>query len=323
MAEKTASEQSSQNPVGRLKPNRKVIVFVICLIISSTAWLATTLTGTFTTEYKLPLAYHNTPFNARLVGELPSEATFHYQGSGWDLLYLAFRRMPDSLVIDLGKSDSSTIGKISIRSLSLVSQLPADPLPFKVEPEWIAPGIISETSKKIPVIAKLDISFRSRFDSTTNATIIPDSIQISGPPAQLKKINSVETIKLSKQDVFQTFSEDLEIKKNLPKDVLQSHTKVQVNMPVGEFTEGSFMVPVQLKNAGSKKLKVLPSKVRVVFQAELSAIGDIKAEEFVLVADANQAIANGKPLTLVLAQKPSNAKRIRLEPERVEYLIEP
>ncbi|MGR6088869.1 MAG: hypothetical protein ACU4F9_11885 [Arcticibacter sp.] len=323
MAEKTASEQSNQSPVGRLKPNRKAVVFVICLIISATAWFATTLTGTYTTTYTLPLAYHNTPYNARLVGELPNEAVFHYQGSGWDLLYLAFRRMPDSLVIDLGKSDSSSIGKISIRSLSLISQLPDDPMPYKVEPEWIAPGIISETSKKIPVLAKLDIQFRNRFDSTSIATLTPDSIQISGPPAQLKLINSVETVKLRRQDVFQSLSVDLEIKKSLPKGVLQSHTKVQVNIPVGEFTEGSFMVPVQLKNTGSKKIKLLPSKVRVVFQAELSAIAEIKSEDFVLIADAEQAIANGKPLELVVAQKPSNAKRIRLEPERIEFLIEP
>ncbi len=323
MAEKTASEQSNQSPVGRLKPNRKAVVFVICLIISATAWFATTLTRTYTTSYTLPLAYHNTPFNARLVGELPSEATFHYQGSGWDLLYLAFRRMPDSLVIDLGKSDSSSKGKISFRSLALVSQLPNDPLPYKVEPEWIAPGVISETSKKIPVLPKLEIRFRNRFDSTTRATLIPDSIQISGSPAQLKLINSVETVKLIKQDVFQSLSEELELKKSLPEGVSQSHSKVQVSIPVGEFTEGSFMVPVQLKNAGSKKIKVLPSKVRVVFQAELSAIGDIKSEDFVLVADAETANTNGKPLFLIVAQKPSNAKRIRLEPERVEYLIEP
>ena len=83
------------------------------------------------------------------------------------------------------------------------------------------------------------------------------------------------------------------------------------------------MVPVQLKNTGSKKIKLLPSKVRVVFQAELSAIAEIKSEDFVLIADAEQAIANGKPLELVVAQKPSNAKRIRLEPERIEFLIEP
>lgn len=323
MAEKTASETSNQNPVGRLKPNRKAMVFVICLIISATAWLATTLTRTYTTTYTLPLAYHNTPFNARLVGELPSEAVFHYQGSGWDLLYLAFRSMPDSLVIDLGKSDSSSIGKISIRALSLISQLPDDPMPYKVEPEFIAPGVVSETSKKIPVIANLDIRFRNRFDSTSVATLVPDSIQISGPPAQLKLINGVETVKFSSQDVFQSLSEELEIKKSLPKGVLQSHTKVQINIPVGEFTEGSFMIPVQLKNTGSKKIKVLPSKVRLVFQAELSAIADIKAEDFVLVADAEQAFANGKPLTLVVAQKPSNTKRIRLEPEQVDYLIEP
>lgn len=323
MVEKTASEQPNQNPVGRLKPNRKVVVFVICLIISATAWFATTLTGTYTTTYTLPLSYHNTPFNARLVGELPSEAVFHYQGSGWDLLYLAFRSIPDSLVIDLGKSDSNSIGKISIRSLSLVSQLPDDPMPFKVEPEWIAPGIVSETSKKIPVLARLDIRFRNRFDSTSIATLVPDSIQISGPPAQLKLINSVETVKLIKQDVFQSVSEDLEIKNSLPKGVVQSHSKIQVNIPVGEFTEGSFMVPVQLKNAGSKKIKVLPSKVRVVFKAELAAIADMKAEDFVLVADADEATTNGKPLSLVVAQKPNNAKRIRLEPERVEYLIEP
>jgi hypothetical protein len=153
--------------------------------------------------------------------------------------------------------------------------------------------------------------------------LTPDSIQISGPPAQLKLINSVETVKLSRQDVFQSLSAELEIKKSLPKGVLQSHTKVQVNIPVGEFTEGSFMVPVQLKNTGSKKIKLLPSKVRVVFQAELSAIAEIKSEDFVLIADAEQAIANGKPLELVVAQKPSNAKRIRLEPERIEFLIEP
>jgi hypothetical protein len=321
MAAKEGTDVASTQLIARLKPNRKVVVFMICLLLAVTAWFAKALTGSYATAYVVPIAYHNLPFNARLSGDLPMEAVFHYQGSGWDLLYLHFRNIPDSIVIDMSK-DSIVDGKIRIRSLSLVSQLPDDPLPFRIEPEWIAPGVVSETSKKIPVVAILDISYRKRFDSTTDAITIPDSIQISGPPSLLKEIQKIETVQFSRKDVFQNISERVELKKNLPTGVLQSHNSVELTVSVGEFTEGSFMVPVAFKGSKESKPTLIPSKVKVVFQAELSRFSDIKSDDFSLETDTN-FLSTGGPLPILIAKKPEGVKRIRLEPDRIEYLFQP
>lgn len=321
MAEKEATETKGAVFIAKLKPSRKAIVFVICLLLASCAWLAKALTGSFTTEYRIPITYQNLPFNSRLEGELPKEAVFHYQGSGWDLLYLHFRNLPDSVLIDMGK-DSMIDGKVKIRSLSLVSQLPDDPLPFRIEPEWIAPGIISETSKKIPVIADLDISFRSRFDSISSVTTYPDSIQISGSPALLQEIQKIETVRISRKDVFQNISEQVALKKSLPKGVLQSHSRIDLSVAVGEFTEGFFMVPVEFKGSDGKKPLLIPSKVKVVFQSELSQLNEIKPTDFILQADT-ALIHAGHPLPILITKKPAGVKRIRLEPDKVEYMIQP
>ncbi|MFZ9943684.1 MAG: hypothetical protein ACO3O0_08750 [Bacteroidia bacterium] len=321
MAEKEGTESSVAKIAAKIKPNRKAAVFVLCLVISAVAWFAKALTGSFSTSYHIPIAYQNLPFNSRLGGDLPKEAVFHYQGSGWDLLYLHFRNIPDSITIDIGK-DSIVDGKIRIRSLSLISQLPDDPLPFRIEPEWIAPGIISETSKKIPVIADLDIGYRNRFDSIRGATTVPDSIQISGPPDLLKAIQKIETVQFSRKDVFQNISEQVYLKKSLPKGVLQSHTQVELTVEVGEFTEGSFMVPVDFKGSEGAQPTLIPSKVKVVFQAELSRLGAIKPDDFSLQADTTFQ-NTGNPLPIQVIKKPAGVKRIRLEPDRVEYLYQP
>lgn len=321
MADQSKEERSNKGLFKQLKPSRKAVVFVICLLLATGSWFANTLTGSFETTYSIPLSYQNQPFSTRLDGDLPKQVVFHYQGSGWELLGLSMKRFPDSIKVDLGESTNKQNGKIFVRSVSLVNQLPQDPLPYKIEPEVIAPGLITETSKKIPIRLVYDIQYRKRFGSVTKPQTIPDSILISGPPQLLRKIDSVFTHKFSRTDVFADLNSEVEIASKLPKEILISHQTIEVRLDVSEFTEQSVIIPVEMVGELSEPIKLIPSKVKVTFQYPMDLPGPLDPSLFKAVVDANQ-LKNDVPLEVMVTDFPPGVQGIRLDPPRLEYLLE-
>lgn len=321
MADASKQENESGGVLKRLKPNRKAVVFLICLFLAMGAWLANALTGTYETSYSIPLSYRNQPFSTRLDGELPKNVVFHYQGTGWELMGLSLKKFPDSIAVDLGGDKHSRSNKVVVRSVTLVNQLPQDPLPFKIEPEVIAPGLLNETSKKIPVRLVTDIKYRSRFGSVTGATIFPDSVMVSGPPQVLSKIDSVFTEKFIKQDVFSNLEVPLRISSKLPKGVLISHESVQLDLVVSEFTEQSIIVPVEAAGNQSGNLKLIPSKVKITFQYPMGFNNSYDVGSFKAQVNAGQLMKD-VPLEVVITSHPKEVQGIRVDPPRVEYLLE-
>ncbi|MFM7080185.1 MAG: CdaR family protein [Bacteroidota bacterium] len=321
MADTSKPDSESGGVLKRLKPNRKAVVFVICLLLAMGAWFANALTGTFETSYSIPLSYRNQPFSTRLEGELPKNVVFHYQGTGWELLGLSMKKFPDSITVDLGGDKQSKSNKVVVRAVTLVSQLPQDPMPFKIEPEVIAPGLVNETSKKIPVKLVTDIKYRSRFGSVSGATIFPDSVLVSGPPQVLSKIDSVVTEPFSKVDVFSSVEVPLRIASKLPKGVLLSHETVQLGLVVSEFTEQSIIVPLETAGNVSGSLKLIPSKVKITFQYPMGMENMYDVSSFKAQVNAGQ-LTKDVPLEVVITSHPKEVQGIRVDPPRVEYLIE-
>jgi hypothetical protein len=322
MEESKANKNNLEAFLKRFKPNRKALAFSLCLFIATSAWIANALTGIYETVYVIPLSYQNQPFSTRLEGDLPQNGRFHYQGTGWELLGLYLSTFPDSIVVDLGGDKSGKAKTIKIRSLSLVSQLPASPLPYKIEPEWISPGLVNESSKKIPVIPLLKINYKNRFDATGLPKLYPDSVRISGPPQALKGIASIKTFPIQMADVFSDVSTMVELEKQLPAGVFASHNQVKVFVPVSEFTESSLLVDVNQPSGSKEKIKIIPSKVKITFRSQLELVGSFQPNQFKAEIQLKQ-LGENRPLMVSIVKQPEGVKSLRIDPPTVEYLIEP
>ena len=302
--------------------NRKAVVFMICLALAMVFWIINALTGTYETTHEVRLSYTNQPYNTRITGSLPPIATLHYRGSGWELIGLNLSHIPDSILVDL-KSAADENGKIQIPSARLRSQLTGKLLPYKIDPDLIAPVVVSQASIRVPVVFKNEMRFRMGFGLPSQPILTPDSVDISGPKAVLQKINSVETENINLKDLHKPESLKVKISKNLPKEVTLSEAYIQVEIPVAEFTEGQLKIPVEVRGNFRKKITLIPASVTISFHVGLRDYNSVRPEDFRAFVSPSPEGLNLKELEVQLEKKPDYARNIRLEPAFVEYLYEP
>ena len=87
----------------------------ICILLSTIFWTANSLTKSYEAGITFSLHYKNRPFQSKIEGELPSTVEFIFRESGWNLLSLMIRDLPDSLTVDLSKAIDSS-GNISVNT---------------------------------------------------------------------------------------------------------------------------------------------------------------------------------------------------------------
>jgi hypothetical protein len=97
-----------------------------------------------------------------------------------------------------------------------------------------------------------------------------------------------------------------------------------VVVPVDEFTESVFSVPLVLKNVpDSLVLKTFPKTVKVKYITTLSNYDRITSEMFQPYVDYNDIdIEMNSKITIQLDSIPSFIHNVQLTPRSVEFLIE-
>lgn len=302
-----------------IRQNQKAVVFFVCLAISAVFWLFNSLGREYETSEIIPVSYTNIPFSMELDRSLPAAIEYQYRGTGFELFYLYLRTGPDSITVDIGNNSAN--GKtFSINALNLANQLKTETKPYKAIPEIIGSGLITKNSKKIPVLASSNISYRQRFNATSPLVLVPDSVTVSGPPNLTKSINSIKTEQILLQDVHQEIFSSIMLDKNLPDGITLSDRYVYYYQHVSEFTEGEFEIPVELPPSQRGKITLVPSSVRIRFTADLASFSKIRASDF----QAFTSVPFPETPTLLqvqLKRRPRGITNVAVEPEMINYLI--
>ena len=97
---------------------------------------------------------------------------------------------------------------------------------------------------------------------------------------------------------------------------------VQLLIPVGQYTEKKFSVTIETINIPpSIILKTFPDKVDVIFKVRVEDYASITADMFRVVADYLKVNPKENTLKIDIARQPLNIQNLKMQPERVEFLI--
>jgi hypothetical protein len=179
------------------------------------------------------------------------------------------------------------------------------------------------TSKKVALKANLEINYHIGYDLLNNIKISPDSIIISGPESQIKKINYLELGELKLNDVKSNFLEEVAILK-LNNNFKLSALKTTISGNVDKFTEGKLQIPFTTKNLPKDiNLTTLSEKVEVVFVVALSNFSKISEASFKVECDYVMSEKNNLGYLIpkvILA--PDFIKSVKIIPKKIDFLIQ-
>lgn len=308
--------------------NRKFISFLFCILISAFFWLMLQLSKDYTIEIKFPVSYINLPADKVIANMLPATIDVDINSSGFNLMLYKFKRKKETLLIDI--KDAKALPEKNQYSLStnsridkITAQFGSDIKVMKVYPDIIQLNFNKKVVRKVPVKVNLKLTFDNGYQQTDSIKIAPDFIRISGAADIIDKIDFVETEPFLLKNVHDSMNLELVISKagNLKLvDVLQPTVQAKIN--VAKFTEGSLELPIEYENLPlGYSLKIFPDKVTVKYQVAFQNYEKINSLQFRAVVDYANVERGSNKLKVQLLKSPAEVRAVRINPEKVEYII--
>ena len=153
--------------------------------------------------------------------------------------------------------------------------------------------------------------------------MVPEYVTVTGPLEELVLIDIWETEKLELQDIRNSISTKVYLKKPSKANINIYPLLADVKIPVDEFTEMTVEVPVTvLNNKSFQDVKLLPDKVKVTLIAALSNYPKIDHTSFDVNVNLDSWKEKGyKQLPVHISRFPDNSKILSIEPQDLDFII--
>ena len=309
-----------------MKTSKKIPkTFISFLVASFLIWLLITFSKEYTTVITYAVVYKDIPQN-KLLQETPiKQLDITVKASGFKILRSNFKNKKIELEASTLQRKKRT--KFYFLTRNQVTKIQKQLL-FGVELLEIAQDTIYLnlgllTSKKVALKANLEINYHIGYDLLNNIKISPDSIIISGPESQVKKINYLELNELKLNDVKSNFLEEVAILKTNNNFKFSALT-TSISGNVDKFTEGKLQIPFTTKNLPKDiNLTTLSENVEVVFVVALSNFSKISEASFKVDCDYIMSEKNNLGYLIpkvILA--PDFIKSVKIIPKKIDFLIQ-
>lgn len=315
-------------PKESIRLNKRVVTFLICLVVSAFLWIVQALSKDYTIKIDFPVKYTNFPKDKVVANPLPQSIETIVKIRGFNYLIHKLTSLNKIILIDakrLKKLHQANryyiLPNSKIENIS--SQFNEDVQVLKVEPDTIFLNFNKKISKKVPVKVNIKIDYDEYYQPRDSLLITPEMITVSGAKEWVEKIKEVETKPVTLKKVRENISLVLEIIQTPELKLLElSPASVKATMSVTKYTEANIELPIELKNVPKGyNIKTFPDKVTVKCNVSLDNFEKIKPSDFLAIVDYSKNSKGSNKLKVELVKTPTEINSPKVNPERVEFII--
>ena len=310
---------------------REVAVFSFFLLLSFIFWFLNGLSKEMNGKIDFPVRYINFPEGKTLVNDLPDYLTISLKGPGYSIVQTKLGGRRDHLTIDLDRISIQVMEDREILKLysltynfrgMLAEQIRSDFSINSISPDTIYFELDRLARKKVKVIPDIEINTQRQYIVKGEVSCNPDTVEISGPRIIVDTISSVYTRHYVFDQLKNTETKTLGLK-SLAR-ISFSERKVQVKVPVEQFTEALLEVPIKAINVpDTARVRLFPDMVKVSCIVALSDYTKIIDTPLDAIVDLDGLdITSTSKLKVELKNMPVYASQVRYNPQFVEYIIE-
>jgi hypothetical protein len=306
----------------------RLIVFLVCLVISILMWLFIELMKDYTDEIKYNVSFINAPRDLILTHSGDSVISVGMNAQGFELLAAKYAHKLRELTIDLStlKIRPTADGYIAyLPSSGIVDQLGTQ-IRFDKEITYIKPDTLffrfsKIFVKQVPVKLDLDYSLNGQYDITDSIAYTPQFVTVSSIKSIIDTLPFITTKKLQLLQLDSSVNIKVALKKGYRASLLKFSTdSVTVKLKVEKVTEAGYTVPVFVSGNG-ENVKIFPDKVEIVCRIPLSAYPHIAASDFSAEVEFLPSSIKEKKLKVILIKTPEKVRVLKISPAEVEYII--
>ena len=311
-----------------MKTSRKIPkTFIGFLIASFFIWLLITFSKEYSAVISYPVAYKNIQQD-KLLQEAPiKQIDIAVKASGFKLLGSKLTNKTIYLESSIlqRKSNSKFYLLVKNQFTKIQKQLHSGIELQEILQDTIYLNLGLLTSKKVGLKPNLDIKYQIGYDLLGDIKVVPDSIVISGPEDQIKKIAHLNLQRIKLNNLKENFSQNTNIiQPSKYKNLKFTTLKAIVYGNVERFTEGNLAIPFTIKNLpDGVNLTTLSEKVEVVFVVALSNYAKVSETSFTVECDFK--ISENNNLSYLIPKvitQPDFIKSVKIVPLKIDFLIQ-
>ena len=246
-----------------LTRREKIIVFGFAYIIALVLWFLVNLSRPFTLTVKIPILLGQLPPNKSLSAPLPKDAVVNFSGEGWKLINLYHNPPPVRIDPVEGEMNFYDIVREQMNMFAGVNVI-------KVQPSVVSIHLENKVTKKVPIIANVEVDTKSQYDMVGKPLIYPDSVIISGAKSIVYNIDSWNTKQRQLKDVKANIN--IEVPLQEPINILHINiSKIHYQAQVEEFTEGEARIGIETTNLPKgRQVTYNPSLITVKYDVPIN-----------------------------------------------------
>ena len=297
----------------------KLNIFIASLIFSIILWGSISLSDEYYATIKVTPKLINFPKGYTSGTELPDKISIRVKGKGWRLVSVNLSSDTEYL-ISVG-SDSGRQMINVYNNLSNNRWIKSDLELIDITPDTISVLVEKIISKKVPVIAKLDINFREGFGLALPISQNIDSVVVSGPRSKIKNLKEIDTEELKLSGIDNKVSTEL----NLPKlnGFKYNTDKIEVNLDVQKIVEKQFDdIEVEVLDVPpDREVVLLPNKISCSVRGGIQVLGKLTSDQFKSFVFYNTVVKDTVGSITPTVEIPANTKFLYIKPDRLRYII--
>src|SRR5690554_649341 len=181
--------------IDRLKNDRRIFIFSVCLLIATTLWFLDALSKDYTTTMTYDVKYVNPPRNLFLANTPPPRIDLRVQAHGFTLMRhrLSFSFSPLLLDLTALSQNMDTIrNTVQVTGEGLIrridNQISKEIAITEVSPRNIILQFDTLHSKLVRVEPLVALNFKPQFNLKDTIRLEPDSVELSGPAGLIDTI---------------------------------------------------------------------------------------------------------------------------------------
>jgi YbbR domain-containing protein len=310
----------------KIRLNRRVATFVVCVGISILFWFMMELSKEYTIALSYPVSYINGPKDKVVSNNLPSIITIEIHSKGFFLMAYKFKKA-QLVSIDLNdihpmQTKNNFYLLTNSRLNKITEQFSSEVQVLRIVPDTIFLNFNKKITKEVPVKAMISLELASQFQLEDSIRIEPAEIEIAGAADAISQIDHVETVPATIKSVNGSKTIQLNLAKLHQAGVEMSVASVHAVINVKKYTEGNLELPVEAINLpAGYSLKSFPDKVQVRYNVTFEDYDKINASMFRAVIDYKKMEQGSNKLKVQLEKVPEEVRSVRLNPEKVEFII--
>ena len=312
------------------KLDANTFTFLFFLLVSTIFWFFNALNNEYIATINIPVKFVNFPENKLVAGDFVNKLEVKIEANGYS--FLKYKSSPfKAAVINLQLhsiykvSEAEDDKRFYLLSSTIQNEIAAQfdgaTTIKSIKPDSIIFVLDEVIKKKVPVVKRLKLEFRKQFMLNDSVKLIPDSIDIRGVKTALDTIDKVYTEQKTYTDLHDSVVTEITLEPI--NSIAFSQNKVKCIIPVEEFAEISFSIPIEIENLPhGYNMKLFPSQAEVVCNVVFSEYRQVFPQQFKVVVDYNDTKENLDRLKVSLRKYPPNVSSVRYYPIAVEYLVE-